>query len=50
VMFKCDSNKSVAMTFYGIPIFDYRLWLIALIIGVLFIGLTNLGQQSNIRR
>lgn len=42
ITFRCNNNLDVDMTFFGIPIFDYKLWLIIIVIAVMFIFLSKI--------
>lgn len=45
VTLKCDKNFSPQITFFGIPVFDYRIWLMLSIIFVLFMFLSNIKKH-----
>lgn len=50
VMFRCDKQGSAELTFFKIPVFDYRIWLLIAVIFTMLIVLTHLGQQSNLKQ
>lgn len=41
-MLKCDTSLRPNLTFFGIPVFDYRLWLMIAIISTMFVFLRNI--------
>lgn len=43
VMFQCDGERKPQITIYGIPIFDYRIWVIITLIVILIYGLSKVG-------
>lgn len=48
VRFKCSGDMKPDLTFFGIPVFDYRIWLIGTLITMMILFLTHIGQQSRI--
>ncbi|MCJ7816904.1 MAG: hypothetical protein MUP55_03540 [Candidatus Aenigmarchaeota archaeon] len=50
ILFMCDREGNPIMTFFKIPIFDYRIWLLLALIFIMIITLTHMGQQSGLRR
>ena len=45
VRLKCDKELSPSITFFGIPVFDYRIWLMLIVIYILFMFLTNIKKH-----
>lgn len=45
VYIKCDSNLSPHITFFGIPVFDYKIWLVLIVLYVMFIFLTMIKKH-----
>lgn len=45
IMFACTDNNKPQITFFGIPIFDYRTWLILIVIYSMFIFLRNIRRH-----
>jgi len=43
VMFQCDGERKPQITIYGIPIFDYRIWVILTVIIILLYGLSKIA-------
>ena len=43
--FKCDKNGNANFTFFGIPIFDYKIWLVLIVISVMFIFLNKIKRH-----
>jgi len=42
---KCDRNYNPELTFFGIPLFDYRIWLMLIVIYILFMFLTYIKKH-----
>lgn len=45
VYIKCDKNLNPDLTFFGFPIFDYKIWLVIMLIFVLFIFLNKIKRH-----
>jgi hypothetical protein len=48
VYLKCNKDFNPRLTFFGIDVFDYKIWLLLLIIAVMVRFLTIMGQQKNL--
>jgi hypothetical protein len=46
VTFRCDKEGSPYLTFFQIPVFDYRVWLLIVVIYTMLIMLSHITQQS----
>lgn len=47
---KCTADFNPRPTLLGLDIFDYKIWVLLLIIGGMVLFLTHLGQQSQLKR
>lgn len=45
ITLKCDKNFSPQITFFGIPVFDYRIWLLFSVLFVMFMFLNNIKRH-----
>jgi hypothetical protein len=45
IRIKCDKNLNPDLTFFGIPLFDYRIWLVIIIIAVMFLFLNKVKKH-----
>jgi len=45
VKLTCSDNLSPQITFYGIPVFDYRIWLMLIVIYVMFMFLSKIKDN-----
>jgi len=45
IKIKCDGNLTPQLTVFGIPIFDYKLWLALIVLGALFFFLNKIKRH-----
>lgn len=45
VRLNCDKQLSPQLTFFGIPVFDYRIWLMLIIIYIMFMFLSHIKKH-----
>lgn len=45
ILFKCSKDLKPQITLFGIPIFDYKIWLFLMIIGGMFIFLNKIKKH-----
>ena len=45
ITIKCTNNLNPELTFFGIPVFNYKIWLIIIVIAIMFIFLTNIKRH-----
>lgn len=49
ILFKCDKQGSAAMTFFGVPVFDYRIWMLLGVIFGMLVGLNYISQHGSLK-
>jgi len=45
IQIKCSDNYNPQLTLYGIPVFDYKIWLIIIVIATMFLFLRNIKRH-----
>jgi len=45
LLFKCSGNYNPRLTFFGVDVFDYRIWIVMIILFVMFIFLSKIKRH-----
>lgn len=45
VKFACDSSFNPQITIFGLPIFDYKIWIALIVLGAMFFWLSHVGRH-----